>query len=88
MTTTTGKVHVILMPRKLLAIEKLFEEEGLAGVVELHEFCWEFIPLDYDLLSLELPSFFRSHHTSINSFTSIGSPVAKIHLWLLFSFSF
>ena len=49
------------MPRKLLSIDRLFEEEGLAGVVELHEFAWEFIPLDYDLLSLELTSFFRSH---------------------------
>ena len=56
LTSNTGKIHVILMPRKLLSIEKLFEEEGLAGVVELHQFSWEFIPLDYDLLSLELPS--------------------------------
>jgi len=62
LTTNTGKIHVILMPRKLLSIEKLFEEEGLAGVVELHQFSWEFIPLDYDLLSLEFPSYFRSQY--------------------------
>jgi len=78
MTTSTGKIHVILMPRKLLAIEKLFEEEGLAGVVELHEFCWEFIPLDYDLLSLELPSFFRSHFVSGDQ---SGLPVVARALW-------
>jgi len=62
--TNNGKVHVILMPRKLNSIEKLFEEEGLAGCVELHEYCWEFIPLDYDLLSLELSSFFKSQFVS------------------------
>jgi len=78
MTTTTGRVHVILMPRKLLAIEKLFEEEGLAGVVDLHEFCWEFIPLDYDLLSLELPSFFRSHFISGDL---SGLPVVARAIW-------
>ena len=26
LTSNTGKIHVILMPRKLLSIEKLFEE--------------------------------------------------------------
>ena len=78
MTTSTGKIHVILMPRKLLAIEKLFEEEGLAGVVELHEFCWEFIPLDYDLLSLELHSFYRFHFVSGDQ---SGLPVVARAIW-------
>jgi len=58
----SGKIHIILVPRKLPSISQLFEEEGLAGFVHLHEFSWEFIPLDYDLLSLELPSFFRTHY--------------------------
>ena len=60
LTGTTGVTHIIVLPRKLLSIEKLFEEEGLSGYIELHEFCWEFIPLDYDLLSLELPGVLRS----------------------------
>jgi len=25
--------------------ENLFEEEGLAGYVEMHQYAWEFIPL-------------------------------------------
>ena len=63
-TGNTGLTHVILLPRKLLSLEKLFEEEGLAGYVELHQYSWEFIPLDYDLLSLELPSLLRSQYLS------------------------
>jgi len=78
LTSNTGKIHVILMPRKLLSIEKLFEEEGLAGVVELHQFSWEFIPLDYDLLSLELPSFFRSHYVSGDQ---SGLPAVARAIW-------
>ena len=62
LTSNTGITHVILLPRRLLSIEKLFEEEGLAGYVELHEFMWEFIPIDYDLLSLELPSLLRTQY--------------------------
>jgi len=54
-----GKVHLILLPRSLTSCAALLEEEGLAGHTQLHSYCWEFIPLDYDLLSLELPSFFR-----------------------------
>jgi len=80
LTTNIGKIHVVLIPRKLIAIEKLFEEEGLAGVVDLHEFCWEFIPLDYDLLSLELPSFFRSHFLSGDM---SGLPVVARAIWAL-----
>lgn len=65
-TSSTGgqKVHVILLPRKIQAIERLFEEEGLAGHTVLHGFGWEFVPLDYDLLSLELPNYFRCHYLS------------------------
>ena len=36
-------------------IQRLFEEEGLAGYTVIHSYTWEFLPLDYDLLSLELP---------------------------------
>ena len=43
------------MPRNLEVIQRLFEEEGLAGYTVIHSYTWEFLPLDYDLLSLELP---------------------------------
>jgi len=62
LTSDTGVTHIIILPRKLLSIEKLFEEEGLSGYIELHQFSWEFIPLDYDILSLELPFVLRSQY--------------------------
>ena len=49
----------MLLPRLLASIQRLFEEEGLAGHTLLHAFAWEFVPLDYDLLSLEMPGYFR-----------------------------
>ena len=49
------QVHIILLPRNLEVIQRLFEEEGLAGYTVIHSYTWEFLPLDYDLLSLELP---------------------------------
>jgi len=64
LTTTSALIHIILLPRKLSSIDKLFEEEGLAGYVELHQYAWEFIPIDYDLLSLELPAVFRTQFLS------------------------
>ena len=62
LTSSSGVTHIIVMPRKLLSIEKLLEEEGLAGYVELHEFAWEFIPIDDDILSLEIPSVLRTQY--------------------------
>ena len=53
------QVHVLLLPRLLASIQRLFEEEGLGGHTLLHGFAWEFVPLDYDLLSLEMPGYFR-----------------------------
>ena len=44
-TSNTGTTHVILLPRKLLSLDKLFEEEGLAGYVELHQFSKSTPPL-------------------------------------------
>lgn len=72
------KVHIILLPRNLEVIQRLFEEEGLAGYTVIHSYTWEFLPLDYDLLSLELPQFFRSHYLSGDS--SLLPSVARA-LW-------
>ena len=49
------QVHIILLPRNLEVIQRLFEEEGLSGYTVILSYTWEFLPLDYDLLSLELP---------------------------------
>ncbi|XP_034239842.1 vacuolar protein sorting-associated protein 33B [Thrips palmi] len=50
--------HIIVVPRKLAAIDQLLEEEGLWGRVTIHVYQWEPIQLDMGLISLELPSLF------------------------------
>ncbi|KAK4308537.1 hypothetical protein Pmani_019775 [Petrolisthes manimaculis] len=53
------QVHVVVVPRLVSWISSLLEEEGLYGALTLHEFTPEFIPLDDDLLTLEMTSFYR-----------------------------
>ncbi|XP_026287043.2 vacuolar protein sorting-associated protein 33B [Frankliniella occidentalis] len=50
--------HMIVVPRRLAAIDRLLEEEGLWGRVKIYMFQWEPIQLDIGLISLELPSLF------------------------------
>ncbi|XP_014663924.1 PREDICTED: vacuolar protein sorting-associated protein 33B-like isoform X2 [Priapulus caudatus] len=60
---TAGKERVyriILVPRKTFLCENLLEQEGVHGYVTLDQYCPNFLPLDSDLLSLEMPGFFRS----------------------------
>ncbi|XP_076050358.1 vacuolar protein sorting-associated protein 33B-like [Oratosquilla oratoria] len=52
-------VHLVVVPRIQSWVTLLLEEEGLHGLIHIHEFTPEFIPLDDDLLSLEMHSFFR-----------------------------
>ena len=40
----------------------ILEEEGVYGYCELDEFDLDLITLDTDILSLELPEFFRSFY--------------------------
>merc|ERR1712223_2347870 len=51
--------HVIFMPKLLKEVDIFLEEEGAHGKLTIHEYLWEMIPLDYDLLSLELNQFFE-----------------------------
>ncbi|XP_045594661.1 vacuolar protein sorting-associated protein 33B isoform X2 [Procambarus clarkii] len=53
-------IHLVVVPRLVSWVTALLEEEGLYGVVMLHEFTPDFIPLDNDLLSLEMTNFFRN----------------------------
>ena len=52
--------HVIFTPKVLKEIEILFEEEGVTGKIVVHDYMWELIPLDYDLLSMEMSPFFHA----------------------------
>ena len=67
--------HVIFMPKMLKEIDILLEEEGAHGKITIHDYLWELIPLDYDLLSLEISNFFTS--TFVHEETSLLSSVAN-----------
>ncbi|RPA81416.1 Sec1-like protein [Ascobolus immersus RN42] len=61
---------VFLVPRRTLVFEKILEEQGVLGDVTIGEYPLYFIPLEPDLLSLELESSFeelylRKDYTSI-----------------------
>ena len=49
------------VPRVTHAARTALEEEGLSGdgVMRLSPLCPGFIPLDEDLLTVEMPTFFR-----------------------------
>lgn len=51
--------HIILVPNCFNYFHTVLEEEGLYGRVQLHRFNWDFICLDDDLLSLEVPQVFQ-----------------------------
>ncbi|KAK9495809.1 Sec1-like protein [Lipomyces doorenjongii] len=55
--------NVFLYPRRMLSVEKTFEEEGVLGDVTISEWNLGFIPLEEDVFSIELPnSGFKDMH--------------------------
>lgn len=52
---------ILMVPRKLHVCERVLEQEGVFGYVSIDEYQLDLIPLDKDVLSLELPEFFRSY---------------------------
>ncbi|XP_023581717.1 vacuolar protein sorting-associated protein 33B isoform X3 [Trichechus manatus latirostris] len=57
----TRKYKVIFSPQKFYACEMVLEEEGIYGDVSCDEWAFSLLPLDVDLLSMELPEFFRDY---------------------------
>ena len=55
---------MILLPRILHSIKVLLEEEGVYGQVTLQELEIDFLPLDRDILSLELPQFTKCFYVN------------------------
>lgn len=47
---------------QLHVCEMILEHEGVMGYVTIHELQMDLVPLDRDILSLELPLFFRSFY--------------------------
>ena len=53
-----ANVHLVFLPKVTTVVSTIFEEEGLFDKVTMHSYSWELMPLDHDVLSLELPHLF------------------------------
>ncbi|CAB3244184.1 unnamed protein product [Arctia plantaginis] len=73
--------HIIIVPKVLTIYDSILESKGLYNIVKLHTFTWEFMMLDNQLLSLELPFLFKQLYVEQNH--SLLSSIS-MSLWSLF----
>ncbi|XP_065672743.1 vacuolar protein sorting-associated protein 33B isoform X4 [Hydra vulgaris] len=62
------KYYLVFTPKKLNVCDKILEEEGVFGDVIINEYSLDFITLDADVMSLELPVFYT--HLFLNKDTT------------------
>uniref|UniRef100_A0A1A7X9M0 Vacuolar protein sorting 33B n=1 Tax=Iconisemion striatum TaxID=60296 RepID=A0A1A7X9M0_9TELE len=55
------RYKIIFTPQKFYACEAVLEEQGIFGDVTSDEWAFYLLPLDEDIISLELPEFFRDN---------------------------
>uniref|UniRef100_G3PZG2 VPS33B late endosome and lysosome associated n=2 Tax=Gasterosteus aculeatus aculeatus TaxID=481459 RepID=G3PZG2_GASAC len=55
------RYKIIFTPRKFYACEAMLEEQGIFGEVTTDEWSFCLLPLDDDVISMELPEFFRDN---------------------------
>uniref|UniRef100_A0A8C5A1B8 VPS33B late endosome and lysosome associated n=1 Tax=Gadus morhua TaxID=8049 RepID=A0A8C5A1B8_GADMO len=55
------RYKLIFTPQKFYACENVLEEQGIFGDVTTDEWGFHLLPLDDDIISLELPEFFRDY---------------------------
>ncbi|KAM4744071.1 vacuolar protein sorting-associated protein 33B isoform 2-T2 [Anableps anableps] len=55
------RYKIIFTPQKFYACEAVLEEQGVFGDVTTDEWAFYLLPLDEDVISLELPEFFRDN---------------------------
>ncbi|KAM4596371.1 vacuolar protein sorting-associated protein 33B [Fundulus diaphanus] len=55
------RYKIIFTPQKFYACEAVLEEQGIFGDVTTDEWAFYLLPLDDDIISLELPEFFRDN---------------------------
>ncbi|NXG05531.1 VP33B protein, partial [Sakesphorus luctuosus] len=61
MSRRSRKYKIIFSPQKFYACEMVLEEEGVFGDVTCDEWSFYLLPLDEDIISMELPEFFRDY---------------------------
>lgn len=50
---------LVFWPSRTILAKELLEQEGVLSSVEIKDFSFDLIPLDLDVLSLEMPDAFR-----------------------------
>ncbi|XP_033499352.1 vacuolar protein sorting-associated protein 33B [Epinephelus lanceolatus] len=55
------RYKIIFVPQKFYACEVMMEEQGIFGDVTTDEWSFYLLPLDDDIISMELPEFFRDN---------------------------
>ncbi|KAM9313049.1 vacuolar protein sorting-associated protein 33B [Gastrophryne carolinensis] len=55
------KYKIIFSPLKLFTCDMILEEEGIYGDVSTDEWSFYLLPLDDDIISMELPEFYRDY---------------------------
>ena len=68
---------VYFLPRRTIACERIFQEQGVYGDIVAGELPISFIPFDNDVLSLEMGSAFR---VSYHPLTTSGPPCSTISI--------
>ncbi|XP_023669919.1 vacuolar protein sorting-associated protein 33B [Paramormyrops kingsleyae] len=72
---------IIFSPQKFYACEAVLEEQGIYGDVSTDEWAFHLLPLDDDIISLELPEFFRDNFLGGDQrwVTTAGSALHLLH---------
>ena len=73
--------NIIIVPKVIATYDSMLENRGLYDIVQLHSFSWEFVYLDDQLLSLELPFLYKQLFVEKNH--SLLSSIS-MSLWSLF----
>ncbi|XP_037103930.1 vacuolar protein sorting-associated protein 33B [Syngnathus acus] len=85
------RYKIIFTPQKFYACETVLEEQGVFGDVTMDEWAFYLLPLDYDIISLELPEFFQDNYlagdlrwvrtagSALHLLNSIYGPFSKVY---------
>ncbi|XP_069840348.1 vacuolar protein sorting-associated protein 33B [Dendropsophus ebraccatus] len=85
------KYKIIFSPQKFYVCDMILEQEGVYGDVTSDEWSFYLLPLDNDIISMELPEFYRDYFLegdqrwigtvtrALHLLNSIFGPVAKVY---------
>ncbi|XP_077450946.1 vacuolar protein sorting-associated protein 33B isoform X1 [Stigmatopora argus] len=75
------RYKIIFTPQKFYACETVLEEQGVFGDVTMDEWSFYLLPLDDDIISLELPEFFEDSYLAgdLRWVRTIGSALHLLH---------